>query len=314
MPALEQVRFSVTAHRGCFGGCAFCAISAHQGRDVASRSRDSILAEIARITGHPEFKGTVNDLGGPTANMWGYTCRRDADCRRPSCLWPKRCAQLEGDQGAYLDLLRAARQVPGVKHLFVTTGLRMDLALECEPLLSGLATEFTSGHLKVAPEHLVPSVLELMRKPAAAAFERFLARFRAVSHKAGKTQFVLPYLMAAHPGSRLEDMLEVALFLRREELRVEQVQIFTPTPGTAATLMYATGLDPASGERVFVERGDRGKRLQKALLLSHLPENQALVREALSRLDRPDLRRKLAPIVRERKRSPKRKRPKGRRR
>ena len=303
VPALEQVRFSVTSHRGCFGGCAFCAISAHQGRDVASRTREGILAEVTRLVAHPDFKGTINDIGGPTANMWGYACTRDQTCRRPSCLWPERCKHLSGDQNAYLDLLRAAKQTKGLRHLFVTTGLRMDLALASEPLIGALADEFTSGHLKVAPEHLVPKVLEAMRKPTSEHFEQFLKIFRQRSKKSGRQQYLLPYLMAAHPGSDLPDMIQMAEFLRREDLRVEQVQIFTPTPGTAATVMYSTGLNPRDGKPIFVERRDRFKKMQKALLLSHLPENARLVREALDHCGRADLRRKLAPKGRTRTRT-----------
>ena len=182
-----------------------------------------------------------------------------------------------------------------MKHLFVTTGIRMDLAVESEFFMSALVSEFTSGHLKVAPEHISPEVLELMRKPAAASMPEFLKAFRRATQKAHKRQYVLPYLMAAHPGSTLENMLEVALYLRNENLRVEQVQIFTPTPATASTVMYATGLCPDTGKEVFVERKDRGKRLQKALLLSHLPDNENLVRQALKKLDRLDLVGKLAP-------------------
>jgi uncharacterized radical SAM protein YgiQ len=283
VPALEQVRFSVTAHRGCCGGCAFCAITAHQGRRVASRSAGSVVAEVERIAGHPEFRGTVPDVGGPTANLWGAECGRDGACGRVSCLWPERCPELRVDQERWVRLLRRARRVPGVRHLFVTTGVRLDLALESEAVLRALGGEFTSGQLKVAPEHVVPRVLALMRKPAGAGFGEFVERHDRLARAAGRRQHVLPYLMAAHPGARLEDAVEAALFLRRRELRVEQVQIFTPTPGTASTVMYATGLDPATLRPVFVEREARGKELQKALLLWHLPEGAAAMREARRR-------------------------------
>ncbi len=295
VPALEQVQFSITSHRGCFGGCAFCAITTHQGRDVISRSRQSILAEVALIAAHPSFKGTINDIGGPTANMWGFSCSRQKSCSRVSCLWPTRCPHLRGDQNKYTKLLRSAKNSPGIKHLFVTTGIRMDLATENLSFISALAEDFTSGHLKVAPEHTSSKVLNLMRKPAAASMSAFCEAFTKATKKAHKRQFVLPYLMAAHPGSRLEDMLEVALYLREENLRVEQVQIFTPTPATASTVMYATGLCPDTGKEVFVEKTDKGKRLQKALLLSHLSENEELVRQALKKLHRPELMKKLAP-------------------
>jgi len=288
IPALEQVRFSVTAHRGCFGGCAFCSISAHQGKQVSSRSHDSVLDEVRRIAAHPEFRGTVNDLGGPTANMYGSSCGEEKPCSRPSCLWPSRCEDLDVEQGRYLKLLEKALAVAGIRNLFVTTGIRIDLALESKPLLRALAFRHTSGHLKVAPEHVVPSVLSLMRKPSG-VFEQFLTLHRQLSAEAGKEQYVLPYLMAAHPGCRLEDMVEVALFLKKNRLRVEQCQVFTPTPGTAATVMYATGLDPATLRPVFVERSENRKRLQNALILHHLPEKAALVRKALKLCGREEL-------------------------
>jgi len=289
IPALEQVRFSVTSHRGCFGGCAFCAITAHQGRRVCSRSQASILAEVERIVAHPDFRGTIPDLGGPTANMYGASCASGRDCERISCLWPSRCRHLVSGQRSYADLLEQAAAVPGVRHLFVTTGIRMDLALEDERFMQQLASVHTSGHLKVAPEHVVPHVLRIMRKPSGGDFASFVARHRDLSGKAGRRQYVLPYLMAAHPGCRLEDMVELALFLRKHRLVVEQCQIFTPTPGTAATVMYATGLDPATMEPVFVERNPERKRLQKALILSHLAENAGDVRKALRLCGREDL-------------------------
>jgi len=294
VPALVQVRFSVTSHRGCAGGCAFCAINQHHGKTVTSRSEGSILDEVRHITTHRSFRGTVPDVGGPTANMWGLECERaEGPCTRPSCLWPKRCKHLADDQEAYVRLLGKVRALPAVEHLFVTTGIRMDMALDCPALINALADELTSGRLKVAPEHVVPSVLRHMRKPAGRDFERFTEAFRRRSEAGGRKQFVLPYLLAAHPGSRIEDMVEVALTLRRMDIRVEQCQIFTPTQGTAATVMYATGLDPDTLEPVHVERTDRGKRLQKALVLHHLPENRRLVEEALTKVGRRDLVREL---------------------
>jgi uncharacterized radical SAM protein YgiQ len=293
-PALEQVRFSVTSHRGCFGGCAFCAIGAQQGKAVVSRSEASVLAEVRQIVSHGEFRGTIPDLGGPTANMYGQGCRRpQGPCDRPSCLWPSRCQHLATDHERYRKLLAAAARVPGVKHLFVTTGVRMDLALLSEPFVCDLAKHYTSGQLKVAPEHVAPPVLAAMRKPEGNDLEAFVQAFARESTRAGKKQFVLPYFIAAHPGSRLADMLEVALLLHRTGLRVEQCQIFTPTPGTAATVMYATGLDPRTLEPVYVERDPHRKQLQKALILYREPENATLVREALRELGREEL----APIL-----------------
>jgi uncharacterized radical SAM protein YgiQ len=298
VPALEQVRFSITSHRGCCGGCAFCAIGAHQGKTVQSRSEPSVLDEVARIVAHPAFRGTVTDVGGPTANLWGARCIRARPCDRPSCLWPARCRDLVVDQDRYVALLRRARSVEGVRHLFVTTGVRLDLAVTSPALLHALADEFTSGHVKVAPEHLAPHVLALMRKPAGGEFPRFLSAHRALSREAGRNQYVLPYLMAAHPGSRLEDMVDLAVFLKRCGVRVEQVQIFTPTPGTASTVMYATGLDPATLRPVFVERDPRRRELQKALLLWHLPESAALIREALALCGRSGVEQELLGVAR----------------
>jgi len=288
VPALEQVRFSVTTHRGCFGGCAFCAIGAHQGKTISSRSPQSILAEIERITRHPEFRGTINDLGGPTANFFGLGCQADQCCERGSCLWPQPCDKLRTDQGEYINLLREARCIPGVKHLFVTTGLRTDAALLDPELIRELTCHHTSGLVKVAPEHVSPTVLDCMHKPSIAGFDRFLDLFRRFSSEAGKEQYVIPYIMAAHPGTRMNDMIEVYRFLKRRNLRVEQCQIFTPTPGTDSTVMYATGLDPATLKPVYVERDPEQKRRQKALILHHLPENRELIGEILRQADAED--------------------------
>lgn len=272
VPALEQVRFSITSHRGCFGGCAFCAIGANQGKTISSRSRRSILREADLLTAHPDFSGTIRDVGGPTANMYGQGCTRQRRCERPSCLWPKPCKNLRIDSEPYRRLLGALRKKPGIRHLFVTTGLRTDLAVRSEPLMRDLAVHHTSGLLKTAPEHCVPSVLKVMRKPAADSFLEFLLNFRRLSQKAGRRQYVLPYMMAAHPGCTLEHMGQVERFLIQHDLKAEQCQIFTPTPGTAATVMYATGLDPATGNEVFVERDSDRKQRQKERILHHLPK------------------------------------------
>ena len=294
IPALESVRQSITSHRGCYGGCAFCAITSHQGKRIRSRSEQSILEEIHGLCALPGFHGTISDLGGPTANMYGTGCiREEQECLRPSCLWPSRCQHLDGSQERYLTLLRKAAKISGVKHLFVGTGLRMDLALSSPELMEALACRHTSGHLKVAPEHVVPAVLKSMRKPAGGDFADFLKRHRAISKRIGKGQKVLPYLMAAHPGCAMEDMIELALFLRRNRVEVEQCQIFTPTPGTASTVMYATGLDPMTLKPIFVERDPRRKMMQKSLILHHLPESRKWIEEALSLTGRDDLRAEL---------------------
>ena len=269
--ALETVRHSITSHRGCFGGCAFCAIGVHQGKRIHSRSTESILREIRRMVGQTHFRGTVTDVGGPTANMFGAFCSAPEMCSRPSCLWPDKCRHLKADQRRYLELLQAAERVEGVKHLFVGTGIRMDLALDCEALVEALALRHTSGTLKVAPEHVSPAVLKLMRKPDGDHMTRFLELHRRLSRRAGRQQFVVPYLMAAHPGSTMKEMNELAAFLQANNLLAEQCQIFTPTPGTASTVMYATGLNPANMQRIFVERTPHGKDEQKQRILHHLP-------------------------------------------
>ncbi len=293
IPALQQVRFSVTSHRGCAGGCAFCALTAHQGRGVSSRSGKSVLEEIQTIAAHPEFRGTVNDIGGPTANMWGARCTRAEPCGRASCLWPSRCAHFADEQEAYRELLQRAAQVPGVRHLFVTTGIRLDLMGSQPNLFEDIVLKHTSGHLKVAPEHVVPGVLQAMRKPANATFEKFLATHNRLAQGGRRRQFVVPYLMAAHPGCSLDDMIELARFLKRRNIRAEQCQIFTPTPGTDATVMYATGLDPATGAPIFVERTEAGKQLQKAMILWHKKEARPAMRKALQRAGRMDLAKEL---------------------
>jgi len=281
VPALEQVRFSITTHRGCFGGCAFCAITAHQGKTVMSRSEKSILKEVETITSHPRFKGTLHDIGGPSANMYGSACTKEGGCDRPSCLWPKPCKHLSSQQGRYGGLLHKIQRLPGIKHVFVTTGLRADLAMMEKPFVKQIARDHTSGHLKLAPEHVCPEVLAKMRKPELDSFLDFVKVFNVESEKARKNQFVLPYLMAAHPGSDVQAMVKVYRFLKDNNLRVEQCQIFTPTPGTASTVMYATGLDPATGEPVYVERDPKAKAMQKALITYHLRESQPLVNRAL---------------------------------
>jgi uncharacterized radical SAM protein YgiQ len=298
IPALAQVQFSITSHRGCFGGCAFCGITSHQGKTVQSRSRESILNEVREIVHHPQFRGTIRDIGGPTANMWGLHCAHEKPCARPSCLAPEICPHLATDGMPYVRLLDEARRIEGVKHLFIGSGVRMDLALKCEPFIEAMAAHYTSGHAKVAPEQVVPHILRIMMKPDGKAFLKFLKKFREASKKAGKEQYVLPYFIAAHPGSLLEDMIEVALFLKRERLRVEQCQIFIPLPGTASAVMYATGINPYDGKPLYVERDMRKREMQKALVLYHLPENAKRVRAALALCGRKDLISVLLPRAR----------------
>lgn len=302
IPAWEQIRCSITSHRGCFGGCSFCAIAMHQGKLIQSRSHESVVNEVRGLTRMPWFRGSISDVGGPTANMYGLSCaapRKMATCRRESCLVPRPCRNLKQDDRRAVALLRAVSACAGVRQVAVASGVRYDL-LEAQPgYFRELLAHHVGGLLKVAPEHLVEAITLLMRKPGRALFERFLARFRQESARLGKRQHVVPYLISGHPGCTLADMLELALILRGLGLRVEQVQDFTPTPGTRSTCMYYSGIDPDSGEQVYVATTDREKGLQKALLLSQFPGERARVREALQRLGREDLVRVLTAPARE---------------
>ncbi|MBN1140318.1 MAG: YgiQ family radical SAM protein [Deltaproteobacteria bacterium] len=284
IPAYEQIKFSITSHRGCGGGCAFCAIARHQGKRIQSRSEKSILKEIAALTRHPEFKGTVTDIGGPTANMYGLICaadRKGAPCRRESCLWPRLCPQLRLSDERGAKLLEKARRLAGVSHVFVASGLRCDLLREQPAYFQELLSHHVGGLLKVAPETLAPEVAAVMRKPSPERFAEFLAAFRDGNRFLGVRRGVVPYLISAHPGCTLSHMVDTALFLKRCHLTVEQVQEFTPTPGTLATCMFHTGKDPFTGEELHIPRSEREKRLQKSLLLWHLPEKKNDIREAL---------------------------------
>lgn len=300
IPAHEQIRASITTHRGCFGGCSFCAITYHQGKFIQSRSVNSIVDEVKRLAAQPWFRGSVSDVGGPTANMYGA---RSADtaacrgCRRESCIWPSVCSKLlVGDEQA-VSMLRAVRAVRGVRHVAVSSGIRYDL-LERQPrYFKELLAHHVGGLLKVAPEHLKDNVLRLMRKPGEAAFRRFLERFRVENGKLGKRQFVLPYLMAGHPGSTLSDMADVAIFLKRNRIRVEQVQEFTPTPGTLSTCLYYTGIEPDTGKPVMVPRGDRERRIQKEVLLWHAAPRPGELADALRQAGRSDAADELFPSV-----------------
>ena len=272
--ALDTIRYSVTTHRGCYGNCRFCAITVHQGRRIVSRSEQSIVNEVKRFTENRHFHGTVADVGGPTANMYGFDCARKAKqgaCPDKDCLFPRCCPALKPDHGPQLRLLQKIRSLPGVKHVFVASGIRPDLvaadpAHGCE-YVSTLAKHHVSGQLKLAPEHVVDHVLAAMGKPDVKTLLRFKETFDAASARCGKKQYLTYYFIAAHPGCTEADMRELKQFaLRNLKLNPEQVQIFTPTPLTAATAMYYTGLDPATGRSVFVERGLGGKQRQKDVL------------------------------------------------
>jgi uncharacterized radical SAM protein YgiQ len=291
IPAWEQIKTSITSHRGCFGGCAFCAIAMHQGKTIQSRSEGSILAEASELAEKNWFRGSISDVGGPTANMYGLSCgnaEANRACRRVSCLFPAVCKHLDSSDRRAVALLRRVRTVAGVKHVAVSSGVRYDL-LERQPgYFRELVGHHVSGLLKVAPEHFAEHVTALMRKPGRKAFEAFLRRFREESERAGKRQQVVPYLISGHPGCTLADMLELALALKALGFMVEQVQDFTPTPGSLSTCMYHTGIDPDSGKAVYVPHTDREKGLQKALLLWHQNSERGKVLDALQELGRDD--------------------------
>ncbi|PLX78043.1 MAG: YgiQ family radical SAM protein [Desulfuromonas sp.] len=299
IPAYEQIKLSITSHRGCFGGCAFCAITHHQGKTIQSRSPDSIRAEVASLTEHPDFRGNISDVGGPTANMYGLGCNdpsSEAVCRKPSCLFPRPCPNLRCDDRQSVQLLSDLRKLPKVKHLFVASGIRFDLLMQQPDYFDALLAHHVGGLLKVAPESTSPRVTRVMRKPGPEVFESFLNRFRHQNRQQGKRQAVIPYFISGHPGCSLDDMIDVALFLKRHGLRVEQVQEFTPTPGSLATCIYYTGTDPLSGEPVHVPRNPKERRLQKALLLWHQSTSHNDIREALRLTGRRDGAELLDPL------------------
>jgi len=262
-----MIRFSMTAHRGCAGGCTFCSIALHQGRRIQSRGADSLLDEARAFTKHPAWKGSISDVGGPTANMWRARCAADPDaCARPDCLTPRVCRHFRPDENAYLDLLRRIAAVDGVRHVRVASGIRYDLADNDGDFLRALVGEFVGGQLKVAPEHCDDKVLRLMRKPPFVRFEEFLRLFDEGTRGAGKEQYVIPYLITAFPGCTDDDMRALAGWLEARGWRPRQVQCFIPTPGTVATAMYYAGIDP-QGNPLPVARTDAERLRQHRILL-----------------------------------------------
>ncbi len=292
IPAHEMVKDSVTILRGCFGGCTFCSITTHQGRTIQSRSQESVLREIEHMAADRSFKGVVSDIGGPTANMFEMRCTKpdvEAVCRRLSCVHPKICPLLGTDHGPLIDLMRRSRVVPGIRKVLVASGIRMDLARRSREYMEELAAHHVGGHLKVAPEHTDPDVLQKMKKPAIDDFGEFAKDLRAASKKAGKKQYLVPYFIASHPGSDLHAMIALALFLKRNGYRPDQVQDFIPAPMDVATSMYHTGLDPFTKEPVHIARKLHERRLQRALMQFFKPENYFEVRQALVEAGRADL-------------------------
>jgi uncharacterized radical SAM protein YgiQ len=297
LPAYEMIKFSVTILRGCFGGCSFCSITEHEGRVIQSRSEGSILREIERIRdATPDFKGTISDLGGPTANMYRLACKSreiEAACRKPSCVFPDICENMGTDHGPLVQLYRKARAIPGVKRILIASGVRYDLAVKSPEWIKELAQHHTGGYLKIAPEHTEEGPLTHMMKPGIGAYDRFKELFDRYSKEAGKEQYLIPYFIAAHPGTTDEDMLELALWLKRNGFRPDQVQAFLPSPMASATAMYHTGYNPLRSlkakERVFTVKGLERRRLHKAFLRYHDPNNWPMLREALRRMGRTDL-------------------------
>ncbi len=298
IPAYEMIRHSVNIMRGCFGGCTFCSITEHEGRIIQNRSEDSILREIEAIRDtSPAFTGVISDLGGPTANMWRLACRSrevEARCRKLSCVYPGICKNLDTDQTPLINLYRRARAVPGVKKVLIASGLRYDLAVETPAYVEELVTHHVGGYLKIAPEHTEDGPLSLMMKPGIGSYDRFKSMFDHYSKKAGKEQYLIPYFIAAHPGTTDRDMVELALWLKRNRFRADQVQTFYPSPMATATAMYYSGRNPLKrvtrdGAEVPTVRGLSRRRLHKALLRYHDPDNWPLLRKALRTMGRSDL-------------------------
>ena len=294
VPAIEEVRFSVIHNRGCFGGCNFCALAFHQGRMVTSRSHESIIREVTALTKFPDFKGYINDVGGPSANFRHHSCKKQAKCgmcadRR--CLAPTPCPNLDADHSDYLALLRKLRQIPGVKKVFVRSGIRYDYMLEDknDDFFAELVKYHISGQLKVAPEHCIDGVLDYMGKPHIDVYEKFMDKYKKMNNRFSKEQYVVPYLMSSHPGSTLADAVALAEYLNKKGRQPEQVQDFYPTPGTVSTCMYYTGIDPMTMKSVYVAKTFREKAMQRALLQWKRPDKRKLVIEALKEAGREDL-------------------------
>lgn len=294
IPAIEEIQFSITSNRGCFGGCNFCALAFHQGRIVQTRSHGSILREAESYREKPDFKGYIHDVGGPTADFRHPSCKKQMTkgiCTNRQCLFPKPCKNLEADHRDYLELLRKLRHLPGIKKVFIRSGIRFDY-VNADPspeFLNELAAYHVSGQLRVAPEHVSDQVLYYMGKPEHKVYEEFLKKFQRANEKSGKRQFVVPYLMSSHPGCTIKEAVKLAEYVRDMGFMPEQVQDFYPTPSTMSTCMYYTGLDPRTGEKVYVPKSAREKAMQRALLQYKNPENYELVKEALLKSGRSDL-------------------------
>jgi uncharacterized radical SAM protein YgiQ len=294
VPGIEEVKFSLTHNRGCFGACNFCSIAFHQGRQITCRSMESVVEEAEKLTNMPDFKGYIHDVGGPTANFRYPSCEKQLKsglCKGKKCLAPYPCPALKAEHTEYLTLLRRLRGVPGVKRVFIRSGIRFDYLLEDkdDTFFKELVKHHVSGQLKVAPEHCSNAVLTAMGKPGIATYKKFQKRFYELTKSAGKKQYLVPYLMSSHPGSTIKDAIELAVFLKEEGLHPEQVQDFYPTPGTISTCMFYTGLDPYTLKPIYVPRTSAEKAAQRALLQYFRPENRQIVLRALKEAGRQDL-------------------------
>ncbi len=294
IPAFSEIKFSLVSARGCFGGCSFCALTYHQGRQVRSRSKESLVAEARALTQKPDFKGYIHDVGGPTANFRYPACKKQLEygvCKDKDCLYPRPCKNMEVDHKEYLAVLREIRQSPGVKKVFIRSGIRYDyvMADKDDAFLRELCKYHVSGTLKVAPEHITERVLYHMRKPAKEVFIAFADKYRRINQQLGLKQYLIPYLISSHPGSTLDDAVELALFLREYGFVPDQVQDFYPTPATLATCMYYTEMDPFTMEPVYIAKDLEEKKMQRALIHYHKPENRGIVMKALKKAGREDL-------------------------
>lgn len=294
VPSIEEVQFSITHNRGCFGFCNFCSIALHQGRRVTVRSEESVLEEAHKLVAMPNFKGYIHDVGGPTANFRGPSCEKQLKsglCKGRKCLAPSPCRNLHVDHTEYLQMLRKLRKIDGVKKVFIRSGIRYDYLIEDkdDEFMRELIEHHISGQLKVAPEHCSAAVLDKMGKPHIEAYKRFQKKFYEITKQKGKEQYLVPYLMSSHPGSKLSDAVELAMFLKENRIRPEQVQDFYPTPGTLSTCMFYTGLDPYTLEPVYIAKDPKEKAMQRALLQYYKPENQRKIIEALEKAGRRDL-------------------------
>lgn len=294
VPAIKEVKYSLVSNRGCFGGCSFCALTFHQGRIIQTRSHESIINEAKQIINEPDFKGYIHDVGGPTANFRHTSCEKQLSkgvCPNKQCLFPTPCKNLTVDHKDYLTLLRKLRGLPGVKKVFIRSGIRFDYLMcdKDDTFMKEMVEHHISGQLKVAPEHISDNVLEKMGKPKREVYEKFIKKYNDINKKMGKNQFVVPYLMSSHPGSTLENAVELAEYLREWGYMPEQVQDFYPTPSTISTCMYYTGVDPRTMKKVYVTRNPHEKAMQRALIQYRNPKNYDLVKEALIKTGRTDL-------------------------